>query len=191
MTVADGVRRVLETRTRTPRRTFRAQHKQATTSDFKLTVVANGIRYEYSGTRTESCVNRAGILAAVDTNMGHSELQAELGLYDFAGTMWELAPYSFVVDWFVNINGLLYSICPSPVFKPLGSWLTTTSTVEIAGTVKCTVGDRSSTGTFSVHRQIKQRSANPDVPAIAWNPNLNFGKLLDAVSLLKRFVIFR
>lgn len=191
MTVADGVRRVLETRTRTPRRTFRAKHERVETSDFRLTVVENGIRYEYSGTRTESCVNRAGILAEVDTNMGHSELQAELGLYDFAGTMWELAPYSFVVDWFVNINGLLYSICPSPVFKPLGSWLTTTSTVEIAGTVKCTVGDRSNTGMFSVYRQTKQRLANPDVPAIAWNPNLDFGKLLDAVSLLKRFVIFR
>ena len=105
--------------------------------------------------------------------------------------MWDLDTYSFVVDWFVNINGLLYSICPSPVFKPLGSWLTTTSTVEIKGTVKCTVAGRSKTGTFSVYRETKQRLANPPVPAIAWNPNLDLGKLLDAVSLLKRFVIFR
>jgi hypothetical protein len=38
---------------------------------------------------------------------------------------WELIPYSFVVDWFVNVGDFLGSLVPLPGVKPLGSCLIT------------------------------------------------------------------
>jgi hypothetical protein len=37
---------------------------------------------------------------------------------------WELIPYSFVVDWFVNVSDYLRALAPSPSFHHLGSCLT-------------------------------------------------------------------
>lgn len=38
---------------------------------------------------------------------------------------WELIPYSFVIDWFVNVGDFINSLVPLPGVKPLGSCLIT------------------------------------------------------------------
>lgn len=42
-----------------------------------------------------------------------------------AGLPWELIPFSFVADWFVNVGDFLYAYIPAFGYKQLGSCLTT------------------------------------------------------------------
>jgi hypothetical protein len=43
---------------------------------------------------------------------------------------WELVPYSFVADWFVNLGDYLNALVPLPSLKQLGSCLTTERIVQ-------------------------------------------------------------
>jgi hypothetical protein len=43
-------------------------------------------------------------------------------------TVWEAIPYSFVVDWFVNVGPWISAITPKAGVKVLGSWTTTLRT---------------------------------------------------------------
>lgn len=43
---------------------------------------------------------------------------------------WELVPYSFVVDWFVNVGDYLRQLTPLPEFKQLGACLVTRRTKQ-------------------------------------------------------------
>jgi len=45
-----------------------------------------------------------------------------LDLDDIAPTMWELVPYSFVVDWFCNISDILAAWSPHSEVRVLASW---------------------------------------------------------------------
>lgn len=50
--------------------------------------------------------------------------------HSLTSAMWELVPYSFVVDWLANIGDYIKAITPKPGVKHLASWTTveTTST---------------------------------------------------------------
>lgn len=43
---------------------------------------------------------------------------------------WELIPYSFVADWFLNLGDVLKALIPLPGVKPLGSCVTTTRVTQ-------------------------------------------------------------
>lgn len=42
---------------------------------------------------------------------------------DIPATLWEVIPYSFVVDWFVNVGDWLQAITPNPYVSVRGSWI--------------------------------------------------------------------
>jgi hypothetical protein len=47
-----------------------------------------------------------------------------LRVQDFPATLWELMPWSFVADWFVNVGSWLRVVSPIPGLNILGSWST-------------------------------------------------------------------
>lgn len=49
---------------------------------------------------------------------------------------WELIPYSFVADWFVNIGDYLNALAPAPGYQQLGSCLVTVREVKVEYTVQ-------------------------------------------------------
>lgn len=72
-----------------------------------------------------------------------ARMAANLGLSRPLSTAWELVPYSFVVDWFVNVGAWLDAIQPSLAHKTLGAWVssrdnyvTTFETVSIENGTK-------------------------------------------------------
>jgi hypothetical protein len=47
-----------------------------------------------------------------------------VGLREIPNVIWEIIPYSFVADWFVNINSYIDAIVPVAGIRKLGSWTT-------------------------------------------------------------------
>jgi hypothetical protein len=62
---------------------------------------------------------RAGIIYEMDHRNTFG-----LSLSAVPSTAWELIPYSFVLDWFVNVGDYIQAIVPKPGVSILGSWHT-------------------------------------------------------------------
>lgn len=68
----------------------------------------------------------AGVLYRVDpgTILGNSAQYMGLTTRDIPATLWEIVPYSFVVDWFVGVGSWIQAITPVPGIQVLGNWVT-------------------------------------------------------------------
>lgn len=90
-----------------------------------------------------------------------------LSTKDLITLPWELIPYSFVFDWFVNFGDFLKAIVPLPGVNPLGSCLVTTRLAEVFVVPTVTTNnnvsthnqDRSISGALYASRRTKTRSA--------------------------------
>jgi len=75
---------------------------------------------------TIECKVSAGVIYVVDLdNSGYERSLFGLNPRNIPSTIWELVPYSFVVDWFMNISGWLAVIMPNPAVSIRGNWVTT------------------------------------------------------------------
>jgi hypothetical protein len=87
-----------------------------------INTYVDGGTFSISGLTTRTQVVTA---KATSLNQYQKNLMDALGLgYKQLLTVgWELIPYSFVVDWFVNVGDLLGSITPNFGVEPIGSCL--------------------------------------------------------------------
>lgn len=76
------------------------------------------------GTATREFDVRAGFITEI-TDL--SPLQA-FGLDDLAESAWELLPFSFVADWFVNLGEKIAAWTPERGLRPLASWVVSKET---------------------------------------------------------------
>lgn len=85
-------------------------------------------------TTTRTYVKRYGLLYETDPL---SRSLAQLGLTRPLSTAWELAPWSFVGDWFLSVGKYLDAIQPAGFYKTLCAWDSTretnVTTAEIVG----------------------------------------------------------
>lgn len=118
-------------------------------------------------------------------DVGDVSLQQDLGLggKDLLTLPWELVPYSFVVDWFVNVGDVLGSLVPSPHLQQLCSWCSVERTVKHVVTVQnCRMTDaqyiqeRPCTGRFEAEWRIKARGPLRD-PRLKIKHDFGFGRL--------------
>ena len=73
---------------------------------------------------------RAGVLSTASQN------DASLfGLDKLVETAWDLIPFSFIVDWFINVGDTLSAWTPVLGFKTLASWVTVEETVTQKTTI--------------------------------------------------------
>lgn len=129
--------------------------------------VSSGVLYELRDDSLESATAR---------RMG-------LRLADVPASLWELVPYSFVVDRFLDIGPWLNAITPKPGVTVLGSWTTTLDyqlnyhTIKEAridvGTAPPTTYIQSG-GDYSEEIQSISRVANPTIPPL---PTVNYRDL--------------
>lgn len=76
---------------------------------------------------TGECTVNAGVLYEVITPRSTAErVVTSLGLLpkDVPSTLWEIVPFSFVVDWFSGVGNWIGANAPSPYVTVLGSWVT-------------------------------------------------------------------
>jgi hypothetical protein len=69
---------------------------------------------------------RAGVLYEHTFNVNNSY---GLGLENIPSAIWEVIPYSFIIDWFVNAGDYIKACTPKADVKVLAEW-TTTEVIE-------------------------------------------------------------
>lgn len=169
----------------TPRRTFRGGENSSSVSSLpETTFTTSGINYTVNGTLTSTMSARAGIMCHVNPSVA-----ADLGLLNFASTAWELIPFSFVVDWFLNVGGVLASLTPTPHLETLASWVSLSTEHRIEGVINCLAPDGSSNSVnFSLSRSDKDRVVDMPPPSLTFDVNYDIAKLLDTAALLRRIL---
>lgn len=140
---------------------------------------------------------RAGVLTELDFLI---EPQF-FGIDEITETVWDLIPYSFIIDWFFNVGDVISSFAPNVGFKTLASWVvvdtttvytaSVTSTRPFAGTAGSynysIVGFSFPTGTAQRVVRTIERVPNPDRPLFPrLTLNLDPLKLLDLGIIMKK-----
>lgn len=127
---------------------------------------------------------RAGVLTAARIDSPNAQ---QLGIFNLATAVKEAIPYSFVLEWFVNLSGLLYHLNPNPLLKPLAAWATEIRELQISGTVEWKLSD-DSVITAPLRGRLSNRNRYPiDGPSILTiDVNLGIARILDGAILLLR-----
>lgn len=119
----------------------------------------------------------AGVIFRVQNRTTSEGLAKLLGIRprDVLPTLWEMTPYSFVVDWFVNVGSWLQAVMPDPRIISEGAWVTSVNNTELIlndGTVEIDVYFGPTQGTIPVPRTyggstrktvVVTRSVNPSI----------------------------
>jgi hypothetical protein len=113
-------------------------------------------------------------------------------------TSWEVIPFSFIVDWFVNIGDVVAAWSPFAQENLLGAWISlkdetiTTSTFTASGSTKTNYGGyymQIHSGGGSVNTATTVKEVYSRVPAspsvgLSFDLRLNGAKVIDLVSIL-------
>lgn len=137
--------------------------------------------------------------AGVLTNIEDLNTLNIWGMDKIASSVWELVPFSFIVDWFVNVGDVIGSFEPTFGLKALASWVTiedivtqtgfmsgySSSVTPYAGRLR-TGQVILSGGSFIKTTTIKTRTPDPTRSILpTWSVRLNPYKLLDLAIIIK------
>jgi len=134
------------------------------------------------------------VSAGVLTDIEYMGLSHNFGLAEVPASIWELVPFSFIIDWFFNVGTLISAWQPKPGFTVLGSWVTTKVTTTRTAIVTSTdsytdqtyIGATTS-GNYTSTSVSISREPNPSRPVLpSYDVNLDWAKLLDLGIILKR-----
>lgn len=185
-----------------PRQTFRGYKRSVASlslSDQRLYTSGGTAGYYINGSqRSERTLEvRAGILTSIDSQLLMN--MNNWGIDEPFQTIWELIPFSFVVDWFCNVGDVIASWSPKFAFRILASWYVVTDTTTMSSTAETGVSTAaynyentiSKTGTYSKVAVHKYRLPNPERPFLpSFKVNLNWWKTLDLGIILNQLVRF-
>lgn len=169
---------------RSDRMTFRGKDSDSTSRDISYMWTEGGLRFSLTGLLTEDHTVRVGHLCE---SRFDSPLAADLGLFNIVGTIKELIPWSFVVEWFVNLSGFIYRLNPSPAYVILASWATVNSAMDFHGQIEVTAPDGSKKVVPLRYTRTQKDRKPIDSPAdITLDVYLNTSRLIDATAFLRR-----
>jgi hypothetical protein len=112
------------------RQTFRGFETQYGTNSFSGVEHMRNVNFvlTISGRTTKTVEVRAGVLTQLDNVSNLSKW----GVDQPIEAMWELLPFSFIVDWFFDVGQVIASWTPNIGISTKASWCVTTITVESA-----------------------------------------------------------
>lgn len=158
--------------------------------------------YDWSATALQKCSGSCTLTRTVRCGVGvlydlkprttTNQLNQTLGTRsrDLIPTLWEIVPYSFVVDWFTPIGPWLGAVMPDPDINVRGHWISTVSTRKetISGSLVQFAPDdwHGSCGSHTVITEDYSRLCNTPLPSPFASPTIALSRLhqIDAVSLL-------
>lgn len=136
---------------------------------------------------------RAGVLCSVNVDAVNI-----WGVDQAVETLWELTPFSFIVDWFVNVGDTIAAWTPNAGVSQQASWVTVkenftasnTTTTLVAVPWSYTEISQSYSGCTTTHTQkVTRRVVNPPLSILpSFNMRLDGYKLTDLGIILKRMV---
>lgn len=162
----------------------------------------SAVRTQYILKRAKTSFDvRAGVLAELDTL---SSLPV-WGMTEPLEALWEIVPFSFIVDWFFNVGDTIAAFTPNFGLNALASWTVSTKIVERTSEITRSTADWPDTDdydedTINVLNHVnsclggqvgeliitKQRTPNPSrsiLPTLS--VNLNTFKLIDLLIIAK------
>lgn len=148
-----------------------------------------------SRVQTVSANYRAGVLFSIDNLV--NEVRSVWGLDKPFETIWELIPFSFIIDWFFTVGDVISSWTSNPGLHPLTSWIVEEHKLKsvcsvdgffITNPVSGATGFDSvvtqSSGTTTVEAVTKRRIPTPSRPILpTFKLNLNTAKIFDLVTI--------
>lgn len=162
--------------------TYRKQHAGSSSYQNVVSRGADGSVTEFSYTLESSA--RAGVLA--ERRLSDSAA-SRFGFLNLANVAWEKVRYSFILDWIVNMSGLLYRLNPNLTMKPLAAWVTEKFIFTAVGTYTPPSGAARDKVPFSVQTRVVERSVVSGPPMVVVDINLDFLKVLDISAIIGGF----
>jgi hypothetical protein len=181
------------------KKTRKSTHAQVRLDRFSSSLYESGTGHVYSfrTNKTESVTVRATSLDEYIMSFASESGFSEKSLYQ---TPWELVPFSFVLDWFVNFGDFYGSLLPSPGYTQLGSCITVLTEVSnVHNVVSYTQPGygwtlvRPASGTVNVSSMYKSRGGL-GIPGLVVKSDFrlnNLTRCADAVALLLQKMRFR
>jgi hypothetical protein len=170
-------------------RSLPVNSKSSEKGDRRTTKTTNGDGSHV--TKTEESVYQCRIVAYY--SMLNSRFNAVAGLTSLnpVSIAWELVPYSFVADWFVDIGGYLRNMESSLLYRSdfTGGYQIDRYRQEVkeyagGGNPSYSVGASGSSETKGFSRGVLSTSPMPRAPT--FNPKLGTSRLISAASLLSQ-----
>nr|UJQ84884.1 MAG: hypothetical protein 1 [Leviviridae sp.] len=179
-----GAIKVLEsTHSLSPRQTFRSFRSDSSSEDIDVGWVEGEYTYRFVGSKEVDHFVRGGALCHARLENG---LPKELGLFNITSAAWDLVPYSFVVDWFIDVSGLLAALNPNPIFEELSAWVVDQRDIRLFGSVEVTHSSGSTESLpIAVNRTLTDRIPNPSTNFIQIDVDLDIFRGLDLIALIK------
>nr|UJQ85032.1 MAG: hypothetical protein 1 [Leviviridae sp.] len=168
-----------------PRHTFRGGDAGGSSEQIAIDIADSGYHYEGTLTLSTEWRVRAGVIGEARMK---SSFPKKLGLFNVATAAWDLVPYSFVADWFIDVSGTLSSINPNPIYKTLATWASVSLTKSMYGQLTVTARDGTQ-NPMNIHMEVLVRDRQPNAERSFLQFDLNFSqaKLIDSVALLRRW----
>lgn len=141
---------------------------------------------------------RAGVLYDWSGDRG-ADIQNALGLNRPLTVLWELLPYSFVVDWFTTIGNYFQAWSPKAGVNELGAWCTVKVNATYYGSYAilsdndpdvgwCLLDGGNSVVTQIYERQLRTIHTSPPLlPTIDFD-GLNPQQILDSIALMRNIL---
>lgn len=187
---------------RSPRQTFRGN---SSTSSTRLVPLSWSYVNSYSGANVfyegmAKLATKASARAGVLTNVSPvRNISSTWGLDDFLESTWELIPFSFIIDWFINVGQSIAALTPELGIAQLASWVTVKTETSM-------IADELTLHAHGSHEYISQtwnsdvadprlekrvsiqRIPNPKLPILPTiKVRLNTLKLLDLIAIFTKF----
>lgn len=161
-------------------RGFQTDEKQAMIDEV---LEFDGLGYRVTGIVREDFSARAVMLC--ETSVEGLVTSKDVGWGDWGQTALELVPFSFVLDWFIDVKPLFSRLVSNPQFKTVTSSVTRKTFSQAIVTVESIDNPQlRSTITYTIEH--KERVIDPIVPFVTFNPSWNNIRTLDAAALIKQ-----
>lgn len=119
------------------RQTFRGKYNliaEDVVTNSHVNFSAGGAGWDFKHTEKVNATFRAGVMVQIESTINSG--LALLGLDNPLEAVWELIPFSFIVDWFLNVGDVINAIIGNPSLSPVCSFVT--ETVTRTSIVQCT-----------------------------------------------------